>query len=253
MSITKFKATDYIRTDDAHVSVHQGNWAFNSVTIKLLNLRNFQGMEFGHDSTEDRPDLMTKIYFIPSKSDNRTEVSFPFQKTKGLDNIRRCSSLHVVNQNPNLQAMSNHNNKMKRRLKIYYDLKEKLYCSDITPQFTNIIQAQLLNEIISKSTIYSLYSKEELVYYGETNDLKTRIKQHQDKEKIFDEVRFSDVKDDVKLRKYWERFFLMKWSEEHQGKLPLYNKVVPSEKYSNPLEILEINNRKVAVNETYSS
>ena len=83
--------------------------------------------------------------------------------------------------------------------------------------------------------------------------MKQTCKRHHEDGKKFDCIHYTELKDNESLRKYWERFFLLKWKQEHNGQLPQYNKLVPNEVDLNKTEIINLDNRKVAVNETYVS
>ena len=88
----------------------------------------------------------------------------------------------------------------------------------------------------------------DLKYIGETRDLKQTISRHQSEGKKFDKVRYSALKNNENLRKDWERFFLLKYKEENNGRLPEYNKLVPYETKLEQQNLISIDERKVVNN-----
>ena len=246
-----FDEADFLNVDEAFVALmNQGSLKFNQTAAKWMGIKDKRCMMIAHDSP-GRPELATKIYFYPNNEEPKKGVNFKFTSfaNQGIDATISCK--RVIYQNPNLTSLIESRDTEKKRLKITFDEKVKLHCHELTPQFCSQLSYEHFYKATSISCIYSLYKGREMVYYGETGDLKQTCKRHQEDGKKFDCIHYTELKDNEALRKYWERFFLLKWKEEHNGQLPQYNKLVPNEVDLNQTDIINLNNRKVAVNETY--
>ena len=150
--------------------------------------------------------------------------------------------------NPNLSSLIESRDTDLKRLKITFDEKTKLHCHELTPQFCSELLSEHFYKATKISCVYSLYQNKDLNYIGETCDLRQTISRHQGEGKKFDIVRYSTLKNDDTLRKYWERFFLLKYKEENNGRLPEYNKLVPYETKLEQQNLISIDERKAVNN-----
>jgi hypothetical protein len=245
--VTLFDEADYCEVDRAMVTLlGEGNIKFNSTATKLMNLDDFKCMKVGHDSTKLSPELATKLYFLPNNEPKKDGVNFLFHKSKKGES-KTISCKKVIYQNPNTRYIINHTDSLVKQLKIYLDEKENLYCYDIVPQFSLRVTHELFWKVKDVSCIYNLHENGNTVYYGETVDLKSTIRRHQEDNKTFDEVHYSLLPNHQALRKHWEGFFLNKYKKEN-GHLPKYNKQVPYEQDLKKLELVVSPSRKDVVN-----
>ena len=249
VAVTFFDEADYLKPDEAFVALMaQGSLKFNQTASKWMKLKDFKCMKIGHDSP-GRPELATKIYFVPNNEEPKKGINFKFSRyaNTGVDSTISCK--RVIYQNPNLSSLIESRDTDLKRLKITFDEKTKFHCHELTPQFCCELFSEHFYKATNISCVYNLYQNKDLNYIGETCDLKQTISRHQGEGKKFDIVRYSPLKNSDALRKYWERFFLLKFKEEHQGQLPRYNKVVPYEVNLDQQSLIQIENRKAASNE----
>ena len=227
VEVTFFDEADFLNKEEAFVALmNQGSLKFNQTASKWMKLKDFKCMKLGHDSP-GKPELATKIYFVPNNEEPKKGINFKFSSfgSQGVDSTISCK--RVIHQNPNLTSLIESRDTDMKRLKITYDEKTKYHCHELTPQFYNEIKLEYFYKAQAISCVYKLYKSKELVYLGETCDLKQTIKRHQDDNKKFDSVRFTILHNKENLRKYWEGFFLKKFKRENHGQLPKYNKLVP--------------------------
>lgn len=247
MAITIFDEADYCEASNAMATLNgEGNIKFNQTASKLMCLDDFKCMKIGHDSTKGSPELATKFYFLPNNEAKKDGVNFLFHKSKKGD-AKTISCKRVIYQNPNTKYLINHEDSAVKQLKIYLDEKENLFCYDVTPQFSFQIKHELFWKVRDVSCIYTLFENGNIVYYGETVDLKSTIRRHQEDNKTFDEVRYTILRNHQPLRKHWEGFFLQKYKKEN-GHLPKYNKQVPYTQDPKKIELINTANRKEAIN-----
>ena len=71
----------------------------------------------------------------------------------------------------------------------------------------------------------------EIVYIGR-GEIKNRLASPERNDWEFDVIEYSIVNDPDKQVE-WEDYWINKFKEENSGKLPLYNKIASSSKYSN--------------------
>ena len=227
VEVTFFDEADFLNKEEAFVALmNQGSLKFNQTASKWMKLKDFKCMKLGHDSP-GKPELATKIYFVPNNEEPKKGINFKFSSfgSQGVDSTISCK--RVIHQNPNLTSLIESRDTDMKRLKITYDEKTKSHCHELTPQFYNEIKLEYFYKAQAISCVYKLYKSKEMVYLGETCDLKQTIKRHQDDNKKFDSVRFTVLHNKENLRKYWEGFFLKKFKRENHGQLPKYNKLVP--------------------------
>ena len=227
VEVTFFDEADFLNKEEAFVALmNQGSLKFNQTASKWMKLKDFKCMKLGHDSP-GKPELATKIYFVPNNEEPKKGINFKFSSfgSQGVDSTISCK--RVIHQNPNLTSLIESRDTDMKRLKITYDEKTKYHCHELTPQFYNEIKLEHFYKAQAISCVYKLYKSKEIVYLGETCDLKQTIKRHQDDNKKFDSVRFTILHNKENLRKYWEGFFLKKFKRENHGQLPKYNKLVP--------------------------
>ena len=249
VAVTFFDEADYLKPDEAFVALmNQGSLKFNQTASKWMMLKNFKCMKLGHDSP-GKPELATKIYFVPNNEEPKKGINFKFCSYANSQVDSAISCKRVLHQNPNLRFLIESGDTDMKRLKIIFDEKTKLHYHELTPQFCSELLSEYFYKATNISCVYSLFQNKDLNYIGETCDLRQTISRHQGEGKKFDIVRYSPLKNNEALRKYWERFFLLKWKEEHQGQLPRYNKVVPYEVNLEQQNLIQIENRKVVSNE----
>ena len=249
VEIALFSEDDYLKKDDAFAALmNQGSIKFNQTACKWMKLKDFKCLKIGHDSP-GKPELATKIYFIPNNEEPKKGINFKFSRfgSRMVDSTVSCKRL--IYQVPNLVSLIESRDTDMKRLKITFDEKHKLHCHELTPQFCSELFHEYFYKATNTSCVYNLYQNKELNYIGETCDLKQTISRHQGEGKKFDIVRYSPLKNNDVLRKYWERFFLLKYKAEHQGKLPKYNKIVPYEVNLEQQNLIQIENRKAVSNE----
>ena len=249
VAITFFDEADYLKKDEAFVAlINQGGLKFNQTASKWMKLKDYKCMKIGHDSP-GKPELATKMFFVPNNEEPKKGINFKFSRyaNAGVDSTISCKRL--IHQVPNLTFLIESRDTDMKRLRITFDEKHKLHCHKLTPQFCSELFYEYFYKATSTSCVYNLYKNKELNYIGETCDLKQTISRHQGEGKKFDIVRYSPLKNNEALRKYWERFFLLKYKEEHQGQLPKYNKVVPYEVNLEQQNLIQIENRKAVSNE----
>ena len=248
VAITFFDAADWIQKEDAFVSLGGlGTMKFNATAVSWMQLDKYKCIKVGHDSPGN-PEAATKIFFVPNNDEEIQGVNFKFCKSSQSDKTFSCR--RVIYQNPNLVSLLKSKDADERRMYLSYDDKNKLHYYEVAPQFCRVLTNEYFYKANNISCLYSLYQNNNRVYIGETCDLKQTISRHQNEGKKFDSIRYSILKNDESLRKYWERFYLLKFKDENQGELPKYNKVVPYEVHPEQKKLISIENRKVAVNET---
>ena len=161
-------------------------------------------MKLGRQSC--KPELATKIYFVPNNEEPKKGIILScLVLVVKVWTVYTCK--RVIHQNPNLTSLIESRDTDMKRLKITYDEKTKYHCHELTPQFYNEIKLEYFYKAQAISCVYKLYKSKEIVYLGETCDLKQTIKRHQDDNKKFDSVRFTILHNKENLRKYWEGFF----------------------------------------------
>ena len=247
--ITLFNEDDHIIKENAVITLNgEGNFKFNGTAVKLLNLDDYSCCMVGHDSTRDKPEIATKIYFIPNNEKKKDGINFQFHRSKpGKDKTFSCKN--VIHQHPTLKELILSKSQDIKKLKLVFDEKVNYYCHEITPQLNFRLVKEHFHIANEDSCVYSLYDSNEIVYYGETSNLKQTIKRHRDDNKIFDTVFYCPIKNQQNVRKHWERFYLEKFKNEN-GKLPKYNKLVPYEREIANKDLINFQERKEAVNET---
>ena len=247
VEVTFFDEADFLDEDEAFVAMmNQGTFKFNQTAFKWMKLKDFKCMKIGHDSLGN-PELATKLFFVPNNEEPKKGINFKFCNYAGSGNST-ISCKRIIYQNSNLSSLIESRDAEMKRLKITFDEKTKLHCHLLTPQFCSVLAHEHLYKATSISCIYSLYQNNDLNYIGETRDLKQTITRHQGEGKKFDKVRYSALKNNENLRKYWERFFLLKYKEENNGRLPEYNKLVPYETKLEQQNLISIEERKVVNN-----
>ena len=248
MAIAFFNNEDFINKDEAFVTLMNfGSLKFNQTASKWMGLHDKKCMRVGHDSPGN-PDLATKIIFDPNNDEPKKGLNFKFSRVSRQNTDRTISCKRAIYQNSNLVSILEKGTVDTRRLKIKFDDKLKFYCHELTPQFCSELKHEHFYTAASVSCIYSLYQGRDLIYIGETCDLKDTIKRHQNDGKKFDCVKYSQLKNNEAIRKHWERFFILKWKEEHNGQLPKENKVVPYKVNLDQQTLVSIDNRKDVIN-----
>ena len=247
VEVTFFDEADFLNEDEAFVAMmNQGTLKFNQTAFKWMKLKDFKCMKIGHDSPGN-PELATKLFFVPNNEEPKKGINFKFCNYAGSRNST-ISCKRAIYQNSNLSSLIESRDTEMKRLKITLDEKTKLHCHLLTPQFCSVLVHEHFYKATSISCIYSLYQNNDLNYIGETRDLKQTISRHQSEGKKFDKVRYSALKNNENLRKYWERFFLLKYKEENNGRLPEYNKLVPYETKLEQQNLISIDERKAVNN-----
>lgn len=219
MAWEKVRREDYFQgSNKPFISVSDGHFGFNTLFVRMNSLG---------------PDKRVSIYADPEN----LKLAFEFHDDERLDSFAlarmssakkgqkrtalQCASRGIVVKYPWVKAVT----KMPVRLRRFEPKKEEnLWVIQLCPAFEEK-RAKESEEIPSDAQGIYRYLREdgEIVYIGRGN-IKNRLKSPGRESWDFDKVEFSIVEDPDQQIK-WEDFWIERYKEENNGKLPFYNKV----------------------------
>ena len=219
MAWEKFKRTDTFQgSDKAFVTIRPGHIAFSAVLSRLAELDDNHRVSIYVDSknrkigfefhTDGRPD---------SFSMSRASGSAPKQKRVGYF----CPGQGLVNAHPWIRSVSKLKGIKERR---FHPVKQgNKWVIQLCPAF-EVKRARESEDIPSDAKgIYRYISGSEVVYIGRGN-IRGRLRSPERQDWQFDIVEYSIVEDPDEQIK-WEAYWLEKYKEDHDGKLPAFNSV----------------------------
>ncbi len=223
--------SDFIDYKTPWIAVRKDGLSFNSSASLKLNAYNFRFCQF-HQLEDEKNDYLTRIYLDPNNL-NKSRANFRFTVDSRRNENRKMGSRYLPCRNfirrfPQLVRISGFESGFEKRLELKYDDSFQKYFIELLPNFQKTIKVD--DELPSISCMYSLYQKTHhgggsfLVYLGETSDLKRRTREHLKTDQWdFFEIQYSPLNE--RERVWWENFYLEKYKNENNGRLPLYNKI----------------------------
>ena len=205
-------------SDRPFISVTGQHFGFNAMFVKMAELspekrvnihadpENFRlGFEFHTDKARQNS------FALASQSSARKG-----EKRTGM----QCTAYSVTNEFPWVKSVT----KLPVKDRRFEPTREgKLWVIQLCPAF-EVKKARESEDIPSDTRgIYRYLREGEIVYIGR-GDIKKRLRSPEREDWDFDVIEYSLLEDPDQQVK-WEDFWLTRYKENHEGKLPIYNKL----------------------------
>ena len=206
MAWTKIKKTNF-SSNEPVISINNKRFSYNTVFSKIAELEKKPFVSYYMDE-ENR-----KIGF--EFNSEETENSFKVVLNKSKGNYSQSTELFSKNWIEKTSKL-----KILNRFKPMKDGKK--YVITLMPIFEfKVTKAKYLNIPSDTFGIYRYLDNNKTVYIGK-GDIRTRLKDLQRKDWLFDTIEYSIIKDE-ESRTEWESFWIERFKSENDNKLPAYN------------------------------
>tara|TARA_B100002019_G_scaffold284772_1_gene292886 strand:- start:156 stop:866 length:711 start_codon:yes stop_codon:yes gene_type:complete len=191
---------------------------FNSALVKKMGLKNFKSIRIEFDDQD--PSKATAIRLV-GNNDGSDMFNFTIRHPKSERSLRaNIACMTVIRECPRLSKLQDNKKKSERRVFVDVDEKNHLFSFSLIPNFE--YKTKNLVKLDTVPAIYKIFNNGELIYIGETKNLKARTAHHRLVDKwTFDEIGYS-ILESNKDRLYWENDYLEKFEKEN-GNLPIHN------------------------------
>lgn len=187
---------------------------FNSVLAKLAELDKHGHVEF----YVDEESFKLGFRFFSDKTKNSNKLVFDQRSAKVKKVTVAAGKLY--SQNPWLAEISKLRERTLRRF-VAEEESRGFWVINVRPSFETRAKEPAGIPSGAKG-IYRYRLKDETMYIGE-GDIKSRCGDADRKEWEFDKIEYSIIEDET-LRRKWEKFWIDKYKQEHDGSLPPYNR-----------------------------
>ncbi len=211
MSLVKFKRI-LRQIDEPTISISPGRFNYNVPMAKMAELQKYKQVLYLVDEEERK----IAFQFLEERDDDSYTLIVS-KSTKGI----RSSANEIINSYPWLKKIEQSKDVAERSFAVKRD--GALWSIKLRPSFEERIKREDKSQL--KDNIKGIYryldDRGEIVYIGKGN-IKDRLSEPARKDWKFHFVEYSAVeKDEEQLE--WENFWILKYKEEHSGRLPYYN------------------------------
>ncbi len=213
MAFEKFVRTRVANRSDPIASLSKSHVIFNAVAARLAQLPSKSNVIY-HIEEESR-----KVGF-EFTSDAVDRSSYAIFSKKG-SNVFRSSIGEVCNRYPWVRSVALLRDSEDRRFQMKPEAK--LWVIQLCPAFEHSVESISDVPADAKGIYQYLDTRGEIIYIGKGNIRQRRADQGRDDWRI-SRIQYSIVNGDDKQYE-WERYWIEKYKEKHDGNLPPFNRV----------------------------
>ena len=224
MKLHRFKSEYVFNPNAASVSVRKNGLYFNTAATAALRLSEYKTITVDYDHAN--PKFAEHLY-IQGSNDTKSVQNLVIGKAaresrSGNVYARFVASQQLINTFPVLLHMSTLGVQHKKgltRLPAEFDHATNKLRVKLVPQLEHT--SSNYSGLPSDGAVYAYMQGNEVVYYGQTNNLNRRVNQHSKNQWQFDHIKYSFI-DTEQSRFIWEKHFLDIYRDKN-GSLPRYN------------------------------
>jgi len=203
-----------VSQDEPVIAIRDNRFYFNSTMSKIAELKDKKFVRYYLDDKK----MEIGFEFLSQKEDGHC---YRLGKESNKKNNFRSSAAELISRYTRIKRIHNSRD---NELKKYVATKAgNLWSIKLRPCFENFVNRKDTDNLANDLTgIYRyLNSSDEIVYIGQGN-IKKRGKAQERREWAFDKIEYSLIeKEDARF--YWESYWIEKYKERNNGKLPYYN------------------------------
>ncbi len=222
MAIQWYQRSDsFLRDTAPKITLRKEHIGYNAVFSKVANLNQYNRVRPGIDYENFR------IYFQFLYQDpNVKDIEGKFKDTLALysdnpnDVTKSTGAQKLYEHHALLRNISEHENQKYRQFKVKQDPEDRsLWFAQLHPTFEHIVEP--IADLKNLRGIYRYKNNGLIVYIGK-GVIESRISAHQRAKWVYDTIEYSVINDPAKQFE-WENFWIKRYKEDNEGKLPFYN------------------------------
>ena len=214
------RADTYQGSDKSFITISNDHISFNAMFVKQAVIDSNYRVTIYVDQEE----LKMGFEFHKDNKLNSFALSRASSEKKGEKRTGLfCAAQGVINKYPWVKAIAKFPLAMERR---FYNPEKRtgMWVIQLCPAF-EVRKARETEKIPSNSTGIYRYLTEtgDIVYIGR-GEINARLKSPDRKDWYFDYIEYSEI-NDPDMQVHWETYWIDKFKEQNNGKLPTYNKL----------------------------
>lgn len=222
MAIQWYQRSDsFLRDTAPKITLRKEHIGYNAVFTKVANLKQYNRVRPGFDYENFR------IYFqFLYKDKDVKDIEGSFKDTLALysdnpnDATRSTAAQKLYEHNALLRNISEYKNQKYRQFEVKQDQDDNnLWFAQLHPTFEYAVSPN--TDLKGLRGIYRYENNDLTVYIGK-GIIESRINTPQRAKWVYDKIEYSIINDPEKQFE-WENFWIKRYKEENEGKLPFYN------------------------------
>ncbi|MBI2018712.1 hypothetical protein HYS96_03330 [Candidatus Daviesbacteria bacterium] len=222
MAIQWYQRSDsFLRDTTPKITLRKEHIGYNAVFTKVANLNQYNRVRPGIDYENYR------IYFQFLYQDKNVKgVEGNFKDTLALysdnpnDVTKSTGAQKLYEHHALLRNISEYENQKHRQFEVKQDLEDtSIWFAQLHPTFEHIVGPTA--DLKGLRGIYRYKNNGLIVYIGK-GVIESRINAPKRTKWVYDTIEYSVINDPEKQFE-WENFWIKKYKEDNEGKLPFYN------------------------------
>ena len=215
---TSWKRDSHFRLTEPSITIYKDGITFNASLNKIVDVTRFLNVmiELNHPDNEQA----NKVRFILNNYEE-SDQNFKITRARTNEDNRRgfVSCRNLIQYQPKLKRLSE-NKRAGRRLEVKRFGKDaNSFYFDLDPCFEKSVTSAA--NLPTQGGIYRYFDKAEVVYIGRGENIKSRSKDIQRNNWVFDKIEYSLLSEEED-QVLWESKFIESFKKEF-GRLPRYN------------------------------
>ncbi|MEK9143465.1 MAG: hypothetical protein AAB481_02465 [Patescibacteria group bacterium] len=222
MAIQWYQRSDsFLRDTIPKITLRKEHIGYNAVFVKIANLKQYNRVRPGIDHENYR------IYFQFLYQDKSVkDIEGKLKDTLALysdspnDVTKSTAAQKLYEHNILLRNISEYENPKYRQFEVKQDTEDNsIWFAQLDPTFEHIVKPAA--DLKGLRGIYRYKNNGLIVYIGK-GVIESRINAPQRAKWVYDTIEYSII-NDLEKQFEWENFWIKRYKEDNEGKLPFYN------------------------------